>query len=99
MSKIKAVNGHIVINPLEAEEQMNGNIVLPDLGENRPNVGTIISTSDIFNFNQGEYVPTIFKPGMKVFYPGGFGGTVIHLEGEEYILIQAQSILGILEEK
>ena len=98
MSKIKAVNGHVVITPLEEEEQMSGNIIIPDLGENRPSVGTVISTSDVFNFNMGEYVPTIFEPGMKVFYPSGFGGTVIHLEGEEYLLIQATQILGILEE-
>jgi co-chaperonin GroES (HSP10) len=36
----------------------------------------------------GEYVPTIFEVGMKVFYPSGWEVQSIHLEGEEYILIK-----------
>mgnify|MGYP003652247403 CR=1 FL=1 len=42
MSKIRPLNGHVVIRPIEEEEQTYGNIVVPDMGREKPEMGEVI---------------------------------------------------------
>jgi len=96
MSKLKPVNGNVILRPIEEEEQMAGNIVLPDMGQERPDMGEIISLSEIYNFNKGEYVPNTLKVGMKVLIPK-MGAQAITIEGEEYYITAQNSVLSIIE--
>ena len=96
MSKLKPVNGNIILRPIEEEEQISGNIIIPDMGKERPDMGEIIAISDVYNFNKGEYVPTILKVGMKVLIPK-MGAQSITIDGEEYYITAQNSVLSIIE--
>ena len=96
MSKLKPVNGNIIIRPIEEEEQMAGNIIIPDMGKERPEMGEIVALSEIYNFNKGEYVPTILKVGMKVLIPK-MGAQSVTIEGEDYYITAQSSVLSIVE--
>ena len=69
MSKLRPVNGNVILRPIEEEEQMAGNIIIPDMGKERPEMGEIIAISNVYNFNKGEYAPTTLEVGMKVLIP------------------------------
>ena len=96
MNKLKPVNGNIILRPVEEEEQMSGNIIIPDMGKERPEMGEIIAISEVYNFNKGEYVPTILKVGMKVLIPK-MGAQSITIDGEEYYITAQSSVLSIVE--
>ncbi len=96
MSKLKPVNGNVILRPIEEEEQMAGNIIIPDMGKERPEMGEIIAISEVYNFNKGEYVPSILKVGMKVLIPK-MGAQSITIEGEEYFITAQSSVLSIVE--
>ena len=96
MSKLKPVNGNIIIRPIEEEEQMAGNIIIPDMGKERPEMGEIIAISNIYNFNKGEYAPSTLEVGMKVLIPK-MGAQTITIEGEEYFITAQSSVLSIVE--
>jgi|TARA_R110001592_G_scaffold345562_1_gene637543 chaperonin GroES len=96
MNKLKPVNGNIVLRPIEEEEQMSGNIIIPDMGKERPDMGEIVAISEVYNFNKGEYAPTILKVGMKVLIPK-MGAQSITIEGEEYYITAQNSVLSIIE--
>lgn len=96
MSKLRPVNGNVIIRPIEEEEQMSGNIIIPDMGKERPEMGEIIAISKIYNFNKGEYVPTIIEIGMKVLIPK-MGAQSVTIDGEEYYITAQSSILSIIE--
>ena len=96
MSKLSPVNGNVIIRPIEEEEQMSGNIIIPDMGKERPEMGEIIAVSKIYNFNKGEYVPTIIEIGMKVLIPK-MGAQSVTIDGEEYYITAQSSILSIIE--
>ena len=96
MNKLKPVNGNIILRPIEEEEQMSGNIIIPDMGKERPEMGEIIAISEVYNFNKGEYVPTILKVGMKVLIPK-MGAQSITIDGEEYYITAQSSVLSIVE--
>ena len=53
MDKLTPLNGNVIIKPIEFEEQTYGNIVIPDLGKEKPEIGEVIATSSIFNWHTG----------------------------------------------
>jgi co-chaperonin GroES (HSP10) len=50
MSKLKPTSGHVVLRPIEEEELMAGNIIIPDMGREKPEMAEVIANS-IFNYN------------------------------------------------
>lgn len=96
MSKLRPVNGNVILRPIEEEEQISGNIIIPDMGKERPEMGEIIAISEVYNFNKGEYVSSILKVGMKVLIPK-MGAQAITIEGEEYYITAQNSVLSIIE--
>jgi chaperonin GroES len=96
MSKLKPVNGNIILRPIEEDETMAGNIVLPDMGQERPDIGEVIAISPIYNFNKGEFVANTIEIGVKVLIPK-MGAQSLTIEGEEYWITNQSQILSILE--
>jgi len=96
MNKLRPVNGNVILRPIEEEEQISGNIIIPDMGKERPEMGEIVAISEVYNFNKGEYAPTILKVGMKVLIPK-MGAQAITIEGEEYYITAQNSVLSIIE--
>ncbi len=91
MSKLNPVNGYIVIRPIEEDEQMYGNIVIPDLGKEKPEMGEVVATSDTYNFNSDRFVSSQLSVGDKVLIPK-LGSVRITVEGEEYYITKEQDI-------
>ena len=97
MSNLRPVNGNVILRPIEEEEMMAGNIIIPDMGKEKPEMAEVIAISQMFNFNTDNLVPLEVKVGDKVLIPK-MGAQTITLGGEEYYITQQQQIIAILEE-
>jgi len=91
MSKLSPLNGYVVIKPIEEEETMYGNIVIPDLGKERPEMGEVVATSATYNYNSDTFVESQLKVGDKVLIPK-LGSVRITVESEEYYITKEQDI-------
>lgn len=91
MSKLNPLNGYIAIKPIEAEEEMYGNIVIPDLGKERPEMGEVVATSETYNFNSDKFVRSQLNVGDKVLIPK-LGSVRITVDGDEYFITKEQDI-------
>lgn len=96
MSKIRPLNGHVVIRPIEEEEQTYGNIVVPDMGREKPEIGEVIETSDTYNWHTGALYPTHLKTGDKVLIPK-MGSMKLTIDGEDYYITKETEILAVYE--
>lgn len=96
MSKLTPLNGNVIIKPIENEEQMVGNIVIPDMGKEKPEIGEIVSASDTYNWHTGEHYKTKLTPGQKVLIPK-MGSVKITVDGEDYIITKESEILAVYE--
>jgi chaperonin GroES len=96
MQKLKPLNGIAVLKVVEEEEMTYGNIVLPDMGKERPDMGEVVECSDTYNWHKGSYYETKLKPGQRVLIPK-MGSMKVNVDGEDYILIKETEILAILE--
>jgi chaperonin GroES len=96
MSKLIPQNGNVIIKPIEEQEQTIGNIVIPDMGKERPEIGEVIATSDTFNWSKGEFLPSALLPGQKVLIPK-MGSVKISVDGEDYFITKETEILAVYE--
>ena len=93
--KFKPLADRILIKPLEAKEQTKGGIVLPDTAKEKPQEGEIVAVGTGKKTDDGKVVTLSLKVGDKVLY-GKYSGTEITLDGEEYLIIKEEDVLGIV---
>jgi len=93
--KFKPLGDRILVKPLEAKEQTKGGIVIPDTAKEKPQEGKIVAVGDGKKSDDGKNIPLSLKAGDKVLY-GKYSGTEITLDGEEYLIVREEDILGIV---
>lgn len=93
VSPISPLNGNVILKPVEESEMTYGNIVLPDMGKERPEMGVVVSSSATYNWNLGVKVESTLIPGDKVLIPK-MAAMKVSVEGEDYIIIKESEILG-----
>ena len=98
MSKLKPKNGYLVLRPIEEDETMYGNIIIPDLGKERPELGEVIATSPTYNFHSDQKIPSEFQIGDRVLIPK-LGSVRITVDSEEYFICKEQDVYSILVEE
>tara|TARA_R110000868_G_scaffold192839_5_gene437429 strand:+ start:378 stop:668 length:291 start_codon:yes stop_codon:yes gene_type:complete len=91
MSKLEPLNGYIVLRPIEEEEQHYGNIVIPDLGKERPELGEVVALSQTYNYNSDKFVKSNLAVGDRVLIPK-MGSVRITVESDEYFICKEQDI-------
>jgi co-chaperonin GroES (HSP10) len=66
---IEAINGNVVLKRIEEEEQTYGQIVIPDMGKEKPELAEVIKTSDTYNWHTGKFVDSLLSVGDVVVIP------------------------------
>ena len=88
----------IVILPKEEGEQMYGNIIVPDAGGERPEMGTVLAVGPGRISTDGTLIPNRLEVGVTVMVPK-FGAQVAVVENETYIIAGESDVLGIIKQK
>ena len=95
---IEPLSDKVVILPIEEGEQMYGNIIVPDAGKEKPEIGTVMAVGEGRVTNEGAIIKNQLKIGQKVIVPK-FGAQVVVVENETYIIASENDILGIIKNK
>jgi chaperonin GroES len=94
--KIKPLHNHVVIKQQDETETMYGNIVVPDLGKEKPLMGEVIAVGPGIHSVTGNFIKTEIQVGEIVVFPA-FGGTKMTIEGEEFVVMKENDLLASLE--
>ena len=97
-SPIIPLGDKIVILPQEEGEQMYGNIIVPDAGQEKPQIGTVLAVGPGRVSTSGVLVPNKLEVGVTVMVPK-FGAQVVEIENETYIMASEHDVLGIIKGK
>jgi len=81
--KLEALFNAVIVKPIEAEETQHGNIIVPDMGTDKNQMGEVISVGPGQNTLMGSFIETMSKVGDIVVLPTQ-GFTKLPYEGEEY---------------
>jgi chaperonin GroES len=96
--KIKPLHNHVVIKQQDETETMYGNIVVPDMGKEKPLMGEVLAVGPGIYTITGEFIETKVKVGETVVFPA-FGGTKMTIEGEEYVVMKENDLLATIEKE
>ena len=88
----------VVILPIEEIEQTYGNIIVPDTGKEKPEIGKVVAVGEGRVTNDGAIIKNQLEIGQKVIVPK-FGAQTVVAENETYIIASENDILGILKNK
>ena len=97
-SPIIPLGDKIVILPQEEGEQTYGNIIIPDAGQEKPEMGTVLAVGPGRISTDGTLIPNRLKVGVTVMVPK-FGAQVVVVENETYIVASENDVLGIIKQK
>ena len=94
---IKPLHNHVVIKQQDETETMYGNIVVPDLGKEKPLMGEVVAVGPgIYSITGQTFIKTEIQVGEIVVFPA-FGGTKMTIDGEEFVVMKENDLLAILE--
>ena len=88
----------IVMLPQEEGEQTYGNIIIPDAGQEKPEIGTVLAVGPGRISTNGTLIPNRIEVGQTVMLPK-FGAQVVVIENETYIIAGESDVLGIIKQK
>jgi chaperonin GroES len=96
MSKIRPLGDRVIVKrDEEAEQKSAGGIIIPDTAKEKPQRGTVIAVGTGALNDKGEKIPMEVKVGDQVLF-GKYAGNEIKINGDEYLIIRENEILGII---
>ena len=89
---LEALFDAVIVKPIENEESTYGNIIVPDLGKEKNEIGTVVAIGPGKPTITGEFIPTILQVGDKVVLPT-MGFTKLPYDGEEFYVGPENQVL------
>ncbi|MBO0797834.1 MAG: co-chaperone GroES [Blastocatellia bacterium] len=96
-TSIRPINDRIIVQRIEEQEQMRGGLYIPDTAKEKPQEGKVIAVGNGKLLENGTRTPIDIKPGDRVLF-GKYAGTEIKLDGEEYLILREDDVLGVIED-
>ena len=97
MKVLEPLNDRVLIRPIEEGEQMYGNIVIPDMGKERPEMGEVVAVGPGRMSEYGKFITNNVSVGDIVLVPK-IGTLRIEFENEEYFITPFREILCKVQE-
>jgi chaperonin GroES len=94
--KLRPLQDRIIVKRLEEESKTAGGILIPDTAKEKPQRGEVVSVGKGKVTEEGKVLPMDVKSGDKVLF-GKYAGTEIKIEGEDYLIMREDDILGVIE--
>ncbi|MBK6799188.1 MAG: co-chaperone GroES [Acidobacteria bacterium] len=95
-TSIRPLNDRIIVRRVEDNEQMRGGLYIPDTAKEKPQEGEVIAVGNGKLLDNGQRIAIDLKAGDKVLF-GKYSGTEIKLDGEEYLILREDDVLGVVE--
>jgi chaperonin GroES len=94
--KIRPLNDRLLVKRLAEEAKTAGGIIIPDSAKEKPAEGEVVAVGPGKLNDKGERMTLQVKAGDRVLF-SKYGGTEVKLEGEDYLIMREDDILGIVE--
>jgi chaperonin GroES len=92
------LHDRILVRRVEETESVRGGIIIPDTAKEKPQEGEVISVGKGKSNDEGKVFPLDVKGGDRILF-GKYSGTEIKIDGEEFLIMREEEVLGILKKK
>jgi len=92
---VRPLHDRVLVRRMAEEEKTAGGIIIPDTAKEKPQRGEVVATGKGRITEDGKTLPLEVKVGDKVLF-SKYSGTELKLDGKEYLMINENDVLGVL---
>ena len=97
--KVRPLHDRIIVKRLEEdEEQQVGGIIIPDTAKEKPQQGKVMAVGKGKVKEDGGILPMDVKDGDTILF-GKYSGQEIKLDGDDYLIMREDEVLGVVNSK
>jgi chaperonin GroES len=89
------LHDRVLVRRIEEQETTPGGILIPDTAKDKPQEGEVLAVGKGKIKEDGKVLPLDLKTGDRVLF-GKYAGNEIILDGDEYLIMREEEVLGIL---
>src|SRR5271156_4573385 len=93
---IRPLYDRVVVKRLEEKEIKVGGLFIPDSAKEKPQEGEVVAVGKGKRLEDGKVVALDVQKGDRILF-GKYSGSEIRLDGEEYIIMREDEVLGIVD--
>jgi chaperonin GroES len=93
---VRPLRDRLLVKRIEEQEQRIGGIIIPDTAKEKPQTAKVVAVGKGRVNDKGDVFPLDVKAGEYVLI-GKYAGTEIKLDGEEYLIVREDEVLGVAE--
>jgi chaperonin GroES len=90
------LHDRILVRRVDEGESVRGGIIIPDSAKEKPQEGKVIAVGKGKSNDEGKVFPLDVKAGDSVLF-GKYAGTEIKIDGEEFLIMREEEVLGIVK--
>ncbi len=92
----RPMHDRVAVRRLDHEEKTKGGIIIPDTAKEKPQEGEVIAVGPGVRDERGQLVALDVKVGDRVLF-GKWSGTEVQIDGQEFLIMKENDIMGVLE--
>jgi len=97
--KVRPLHDRIIVQRLEEDdEQQVGGIIIPDTAKEKPQQGKVMAVGKGKVKEDGGILPMDVKDGDTILF-GKYSGQEIKLDGDDYLIMREDDVLGVVNTK
>jgi chaperonin GroES len=93
--KIRPLYDRLVVKRIEEQETTRSGIIIPDSAQEKPQEAEVVAVGHGKRLENGTVVALDVKVGDRILF-GKYSGNDIRVDGEEYLIMREDDVLGIL---
>ena len=94
--KLRPLQDRILVQRIKEEEKTIGGIIIPDTAKEKPAEGKVTAVGNGKVGEDGKRIKLEVKKGDRILF-GKYSGTEVKIEGDEYLIMREEDVLGIIE--
>ena len=92
---VRPLHDRVLVRRMAEELKTAGGLFIPETAKEKPQRGEIVATGKGRVTEDGKVTPLDVKIGDKILF-GKYSGTELKLNGEEFLMMREEDILGIM---
>src|SRR2546427_11616142 len=92
---LRPLHDRVLVKRLEEQDEKHGSLIIPDTAKEKPQEGKVVAVGTGKVNDDGKNFPLAVKKGDRILF-GKYSGSEVKLDGEEYLIMKEEDVLGIL---
>lgn len=99
---LKPIGDRVLVKPVAQEQMTQSGILLPDTAKEKPQQGEVVAVGHghYYGDNLVSFKDMGIEVGTRVMYKKhSFSAEELKIDGDEYVILESQDIVGIITKK